>query len=115
MDFNDWSADPEAGTATHASGFTLKVEGNPRDPSAVDPGKFPVGLSFADQARLLRLGLECLAKAAAESGLDNSWRRAAPARNAKTPTILKREAQAKHFAENPDKPKRSVLSLKKSS
>lgn len=114
MDFHDWVADPEAGTATHASGFTLKVEGNPRDPSAVDPGKFPAGLSFAEQARLLRVGLEHLAKAA-DSSSPSPRRGSASSRDGKTPTILKRESQPKRLVGNPDKPKRDVLSLKKSS
>jgi hypothetical protein len=112
MDFSDWVADLATGTATHASGFTLRVEGNPRDPSSVDPGKFPADLSFVDQARLLRSGLEFLAKTA--SGSRESWSTSSRSDDMKTAAIREREAQAKRFADNPDKPKRSVLSLKKS-
>lgn len=111
MDFNDWVADVAAGTATHASGFVLRIEGNPRDPSSVDPGKFPADLNFIDQARLLRSGLEFLAKAS--SGAAGSWITSNRASDSKTAAIKEREAQARRFAENPDKPKRSVLSLKK--
>lgn len=112
MDFDDWVADLAAGTATHSSGFVVRIEGNPADPSAVDPGKFPTGMSFVDQARLLRSGLEFIARSAA----GGSWGKesySAPRKDFKSAAILEREAQAKRFAENPDKPKRSVLSLKK--
>lgn len=112
MDYDDWVADPAAGTATHTSGFTLRVEGNPRDPSSVDPGKFPGDLSFAEQARLLRSGLEFLAKSA--SGSSDGWSTSSRSDDIKMAAIREREAQAKRFADNPDKPKRSVLSLKKS-
>lgn len=111
MDFNAWVADLAAGTATHASGFILKVEGDPQDPSAVDPGKFPADLNFVDQARLLRSGLTFLAQAASTSG--QRWQSSTRSDDIKTAAIREREAQAKRFAENPDKPKRSVLSLKK--
>lgn len=111
MDFNDWVADVAAGTATHASGFILRIEGNPRDPSSVDPGKFPLELNFVDQARLLRSGLEFLAKAS--NGASETWKTSNRVDDIKTAAIKEREAQAKRFAENPDKPKRSVLSLKK--
>lgn len=119
MDFNAWVADLAAGTATHSSGFILKIEGNPKDPSSVDPGKFPPELSFVDQARLLRSGMEFLVKAAAESGLSyggaslDGWKTSTKADDAKMAAIKEREALAQRFAERSDKPKRSVLSLKK--
>lgn len=119
-DFNAWEADLAAGTATHASGFVLKVEGNPKDPSSVDPGKFPADLNFIDQARLLRSGLEFLAKAAVTSGAsygnwqpESQWQTSSKADEAKMAAIKEREALAQRFAERTDKPKRSVLSLKK--
>lgn len=112
MDFDDWVADPAAGKAVHSSGFMLKVEGNPRDPSSVDPGKFPTELNFIEQARLLRCGLEFLAKSASGVGSETSWI-SSRATDVKSAAVKAREAQAKRFAENPDKPKRSVLSLKK--
>lgn len=110
MDFNAWVADLAAGTATHESGFVIRVEGSPRDPSSVEPGKFPAELSFIDQARLLRMGLEFLAKAAVNGG---AWNGASRGVEVKSAAVKEREAQAKRFADNPDKPKRSKLSLKK--
>lgn len=112
MNFDDWTADLATGTATHASGFTIRVEGNPKDPSEVYPGKFPEGISFVDQARLLRSGMEFLAKVG--SSTPKSWQ-SNPAPDAKTEAIKAREELAKRFAERPDKPQRSVLSLKKNS
>lgn len=112
MNFEDWVADLATGTATHASGFTIRIEGSPKDPSDVYPGKFPDGISFVDQARLLRSGLEFLAKSGGCS--PKSWQ-SSPATDAKTEAIKAREELAKRFAERPDKPQRAVLSLKKNS
>lgn len=111
MNFDDWVADVAAGTATHSSGFVLRVEGNPADPSAVEPGKFPTDLNFIDQARLLRCGLEFLAKASKTNGYSSGY--STRADDPKMAAIREREAQAKRFAEREDKPQRSVLSLKK--
>lgn len=118
MDFDAWEADLAAGTATHASGFVLKIEGNPRNPSSVDPGKFPPELSYADQARLLRCGMEFLARAAASEGGATHYSSKTGYARADDPrmaAIKAREAEAKRYAERADKPQRSVLSLKKSS
>jgi hypothetical protein len=112
MNFEDWTADVAMGIATHTSGFTVRIEGNPKDPSDVYPGKFPDGISFVDQARLLRSGLEFLAKAGGST--PKSWV-SSSAVDAKTEAIRAREELAKRFAERPDKPQRSVLSLKKNS
>lgn len=112
MNFDDWTADVASGTATHASGFSIRIEGNPKDPSEVYPGKFPDGISFVDQARLLRSGLEFLAKAGGSA--PKSWQ-SNPQQDAKSEAIKAREELAKRFAERPDKPQRSVLSLKKGS
>lgn len=111
MDFTDWVADLAAGTATHSSGFVLQIQGDPRDPSAVDPGKFPPELSFAEQARLLRSGLEFLARQANQS--PTQWQSSSRSEDARARAIKAREQQAKQFAERVDKPQRSVLSLKK--
>lgn len=112
MNFDDWTADVALGIATHSSGFSVRIEGNPKDPSEVYPGKFPEGLSFVDQARLLRCGLEFLAKSGGST--PKSWV-SGPAQDVKTEAIKAREELAKRFAERPDKPQRSVLSLKKNS
>lgn len=109
MNFEQWTLDVAAGTATHESGFSLRIEGSPRDPSDVYPGKFPAGMSFPDQARLLRAGLEALAKAGKDK---DAW--VLPKTELISDAARKREELAKQFAEREDKPKRSVLSLKKS-
>jgi len=64
MNFDTWSVDLKTASATHESGFRLEVEGNPKDPSAVNPGRFPKELSGIEQVRLLRIGVEAIAKAA---------------------------------------------------
>jgi hypothetical protein len=64
MDFEDWTLGADGQSAQHVSGFSLTVDGNPRDPQGVNPGRFPPGLSVIDQARLLRHGVEAIAKAA---------------------------------------------------
>ncbi|MFO1388890.1 hypothetical protein [Cellvibrio sp.] len=115
MDFTAWVADLAAGTVTHESGFVLQVEGDPRDPSAINPANFPANLSFVDQARLMRCGLEFLAKAAANN--TSSYRSIASGvtdiESLKSEATKEREALAKQFAERTNKPERSVLSLKK--
>ncbi len=112
MNFDDWNTDLTAASATHACGFNLRIEGNPRDPSEVFPGKFPDNMSFVDQARLLRSGLDALAKAARQGGAPEY---AMPKSQLKSVAAQEREALARQFAERTDKPQRSVLSLKKSS
>jgi hypothetical protein len=114
MNLEAWVVDLAAGTATHESGFVLQVEGNPCDPSAINPNHFPANLSFVDQARLMRCGAEHLAKAAVESGQDFSVSRAVTdIESLKSQAVKDREALAKQFAERANKPERSVLSLKK--
>jgi len=114
MDFDVWVADLAAGTATHESGFVLQVEGDPRDPSAINPANFPANLSFVDQARLMRCGLEFLAKASLTSPTTySSVTGATDVESLKSEATREREALAKQFAERADKPERSVLSLKR--
>lgn len=112
MDFEAWVADLAAGTVTHQSGFVLHAEGDPNDPSAINPTNFPSQLSFVDQARLMRCGLEFLAKAAASSSYSYTGA-ATDVESLKSQAVKDREALAKQFAERTDKPERSVLSLKK--
>jgi len=64
---NAWSVDLKSKTATHASGFSLTVEGNPKDPSSVSPGRTPKDIGAHEQVKLLRLGLEALAGASGSS------------------------------------------------
>ena len=114
MDFDTWVADFAAGTATHESGFVLNVEGDPCNPSAINPSNFPSSLSFVDQARLMRCGLEFLAKAAVSANVDYSVSRApVDIDSLKSQAAKDREALAKQFAERTDKPERAVLSFKK--
>lgn len=112
MDFEAWVADLAAGTVTHQSGFVLHAEGDPNDPSAINPTNFPSQLSFVDQARLMRCGLEFLAKAAAGSCYSYTGA-VTDVESLKSQAVKDREALAKQFAERTDKPERSVLSLKK--
>lgn len=114
MDFESWDVDLAAGEARHASGCIIRVEGDPRNPSSVDPSHFPKTLNFIDQARLLRCGVEALASAAAEGGFSAPRERDDSASvKVKSRTVRDLEQKAKMFADNPDKPKRAVLSLKK--
>lgn len=89
MDNNEWTIGADGRSATHSCGFTLTVEGNPKDPQSVNPGRFPAGLSAIEQVRMLRLGVEAIA-AAAKSGQ--------PKRNAPERPVLsirKRESNSK--------------------
>lgn len=63
INFDDWEVNLGAMSATHACGFTLSVEGSAKNPSAVHPGPFPKNLSALEQVRLLRHGVEAIAKA----------------------------------------------------
>ena len=63
-----WSVDLKTKTATHTSGFSLTIEGNPKDPSAVSPGRMPKEMGAHEQVKLLRLGLEALAGASGQAG-----------------------------------------------
>lgn len=94
MDFTAWKVDLSTLSASHESGFTIEIEGNPKDPSSVSPGRFPAQLSGVEQARLLRHGMEAIARAA-----NKPSRPARPRKAAFTPPA--------------NKPKRPVLSLKK--
>lgn len=60
MDFSEWQIDLDRSLAVHRTGFRLTVEGDPRKPTGVLPGTFPEGLSAAEQAALLRCGLNAL-------------------------------------------------------
>ncbi len=93
MNLDAWTVGASGLSATHESGFSISVEGNPKDPSAVNPGRFPAGLTAVEQARLLRLGMEAIAKRGAS---------VAPA-----------PKQKPLYVAPANKPERKVLSLKK--
>ncbi|MBU3071471.1 hypothetical protein KOI40_16720 [Aestuariicella sp. G3-2] len=95
MNLEAWTVDLKSLSATHESGFRLEIEGNPRDPSAVHPGKFPKGLSSIDQVRLVRLGVEAITR---------------EAKNSRQP---KPAAKKPAYIPPVNKPKRATLSLKK--
>jgi hypothetical protein len=65
MDYQAWTLDLKTLTATHTSGFTLQWEGSAKDPSAVHPGRFSKELTAIEGVRLLRHGVEFIAKSAA--------------------------------------------------
>lgn len=76
MDFDDWQVDLKRSLAVHSTGFRLTVEGDPRSPTGVLPGRFPDYLSAAEQAALLRRGINAIVRNAvtgqrkeAETGL----------------------------------------------
>jgi len=102
MNFKAWSVDLATLTATHESGFLIEIEGNPRDPSAVNPGRFPKELSGIEQARLLRHGMEAFAAAAKTTATE---------KRASKPAVHQKPA----YITPANKPKRPVLSLKKRS
>ena len=104
MDFTNWKVDLNALSATHSSGFSLTIEGSPADPIAVNPGRFPDGLSAVEQARLLRMGLEALAKEAKDKPVKGYS--ASPSGSA---SVSKKPA----YVAPANKPKRAKLSLKK--
>ncbi|WP_020210305.1 hypothetical protein [Gilvimarinus chinensis] len=114
MDFESWEVDLASGEAKHASGCVIRVEGDPQNPTSVDPSNFPKNLNFVDQARLLRCGVQALENAAREVGFTGQFTaREDRAVKVKSRTAQELERQARMFAENPGKPKRAVLSLKK--
>ncbi|WP_439133585.1 hypothetical protein [Pseudomaricurvus sp.] len=97
MNLEAWTVDLKSLSATHESGFRLEIEGNPKDPSAVHPGKFPKGLTSIEQVRLVRLGVEAITKEAKNSR--------------STRPVVKKPA----YIPPANKPKRATLSLKKKS
>lgn len=101
----DWDVDLSQQRARHHTGFSVQVEGDPKDPSSVAPSGAPENLSAVDQAQLLREGLAAIAAAAGPGG------RSSP--RIKSRSQQRAEAQAKLFAERSDKPERPRLSLKK--
>lgn len=109
MDFHSWDVDLSINSATHCSGFTIVVEGDPSSPMGVKPGKFPENMTAIDQATLLRSGLEALAKSAYT---------AAPKANRPQPTITTRVKSSTRLKDAAGAarsgPSRPILSLKRS-
>src|SRR5690625_7220915 len=103
--FEDWDVDLTQQRAQHHSGFSLQVDGDPRDPSGVVPSGAPEHLSAVDPALLLREGMAVLAAAAGPAGRYGS--------RIKSGSKQRAEAQGKLFADQEDKPARPGLTLKK--
>lgn len=99
MNFEAWTVDLPSSSAIHSTGFKVAVEGDPKNPSGVHPGKFPEGLTAVEQARLLRCGLEAIVKQAQNQGLRQDQSRFAERVQPATAPAYK--------------PSRPVLSLKK--
>ncbi|GAB2190414.1 hypothetical protein [Sessilibacter sp. MAH2] len=116
IDFEDWEIDLKNLSATHPCGFTISVEGSPRNPSVVHPGPFPKHLSALDQVRLLRHGVEAIAKASRDSGdVGNSRygnRREHQAKVVKKPSGNSSNSNTGN-RDNGNRAKKPLLSLKK--
>jgi len=117
MDFQAWTVNFSKLTAIHDSGFTLKWEGRAQDPSAVFPGRFPKTLNNIEQVRLLRCGVEFIAKSARRTAVADTRESACqrtPSGNfdrvAGNTFSSDRENNREILAAN--KPSRGVLSLK---
>ena len=96
INFDDWEVNLDRLSATHSTGFTLSVEGSVKNPSAVHPGPFPKHLSALEQVRLLRHGVEAIAR----EGKRETRVRPAP-----------RVKSAQGV--NPNRPKKTLLTLKR--
>lgn len=64
MNYEQWVVSADGRSASHACGWSIRIEGNPANPSEVCPGVVPQGLDVLEQARLLRHGLNAIAAAA---------------------------------------------------
>lgn len=99
MNFETWTVDLASSSAVHPCGFKVVVEGDPRNPMGVHPGKFPEGMTAIQQARLLRCGLEAIMNLAQNQGWRQDQSRFAE--------------RVQPAAAPPRKPTRPILSLKK--
>lgn len=62
--FSSWQIDIVKGVAVHQSGGMLFFEGHPgKSTFQITPKKIPHDLTVADQARMIRLGVECISAA----------------------------------------------------
>ena len=102
MSFSDWSVDLNNQSATHKSGFSLQVEGNPVSPSAVIPSQYPDGMPVVEQVRLLRVGIEAIADEAK-----------ATRKSSKSAPVIVTQTKSKVKTMLTNKPKRPTLTLKK--
>src|SRR5690625_7494389 len=98
INFDEWETNLELGQAVHCSGLSLRIEGDPKDPSAVTPINFS-SLGVADQARLLREDLAALAAPALRAPEANTNHQRAAVESARL------------FAQRQDRPIRPTVSL----
>src|SRR5690625_1058349 len=113
INFDEWETNLELGQAVHCSGLSLRIEGDPKDPSAVTPINFS-SLRVADQARLLREGSAVVVQAGLfREGLAALAAAARGAREVKTSHQRAAEESARLFAQRQDRPIRPTLSLNK--
>jgi hypothetical protein len=62
INLEEWSLGDVAGLAVHSSGLMVRIHGSVTNPHEVKTINVPEGLHFHDQARLLRAGMDFLAK-----------------------------------------------------
>ncbi len=98
MNYDQWVVSDDGRSASHSCGWSIRIEGNPANPSEVCPGSAPKDLGALEQARLLRHGLEAIAKAAKPSKPSTA--------------ALAAKKTAEKYASDPDRPRKPKLSLK---
>ncbi|MCV6628029.1 MAG: hypothetical protein OIF38_18190 [Cellvibrionaceae bacterium] len=96
MDYEAWTVAADGRSASHVSGWVISVQGDPSQPHEVNPGSLPGGIEPLQQARLLRHGIEAIAKAAKGK-----------------PRAAERAKQlSQQFASDPKRQRKPKLSLK---
>lgn len=98
MNYDQWVVSEDGLSASHTCGWSIRIEGNPTNPSEVCPSSAPKDLGALEQARLLRHGLEAIAKAAKP--------------NRSSMAALAAKKTAEKYAKDPDRPRKPKLSLK---
>ncbi|MCV6623142.1 MAG: hypothetical protein OIF51_15485 [Cellvibrionaceae bacterium] len=102
MNYDQWVVSDDGRSASHACGWSIRIEGNPANPSEVCPSSAPKDLDALEQARLLRHGLDAIAKAAKQGVKPSSAAVAA-------------KKAAEQYASDPNRQRKPKLSLKKKS
>lgn len=99
MNYDQWVVGDDGLSASHACGWSIRIEGNPASPSEVCPGSVPRDLDALEQARLLRHGLDAIAKAAKQSKPSSA-------------AVAAKKA-AEKYASDPNRTRKPKLSLKR--
>lgn len=108
MNYNNWTVSEDGQSAQHESGWDIRIQGHPKNPHEVSPGSLPSGITGLDQVRLLRHGLEAIAKAC-KGGAEGGYSTASKP-SAKNHTV--RQA-AKVMTLDPNRKRKPILSLKR--